>query len=298
MLYFKNNDRVYIGSSINVSNRVSNHKSSLKGFYHTNSLLQRDYNIYGRDNLCWKVLEEFDDDVGTDTLLKRESEYILKYKSHIYGYNKTCIASNRGYSKNNYKDIVFEYKCLDMIEVIKMFLQKYNVKFELIKSSILRKNFLYPHKDILSYRFFRHKDIQITKDFLTYLGHDIVVRKRSFPERKIATTAIICPYYITDATIYKEYFPIAKKARINKCLEKLYTNRYKKEINNIYIACDFNPYKQSALTDFRKWEYKLFCICRELEEGRLEDEITITVLDKETLEEFERIQKEVLNEGN
>jgi len=295
MLYFKNNDRVYIGSSMNVNNRISNHKSSLKGFYHVNSLLQRDYNIYGKDNLCWKVLEEVDD---IDLMLVKESEYILKYKSHIYGYNKTCIASSRGYSKNNYKDIIFEYKYLDMIKVIKMFLQKYDVKFELIKSSILRKNFLYSYKDILSYRFFRHKDIQTTKDFLTYLGHDIAVRKRSFPTRKFSTTVIICPYYITDTKIHQEYFPIVKEARINKCLEKLYTNRYKKEINNIYIACDFNPYKQSVLTDFCKWEYKLFCICRELEEGRFEDEITITVLDKETLEAFERIQKEVLNERN
>lgn len=157
------------------------------------------------------MLEECDDTVNVYDLLRKESEYILEYKSHIYGYNKTCIASSRGYSKNNYKDIVFEYKYLDMIKVIKMFLQKYNVKFELIHNSVLRENFLYSYKDILSYRFFKHKDIKTTKDFLTYLSHDITVRKRVFPKRKFATTVIICPYYITDVKIHQEYFTVAKK---------------------------------------------------------------------------------------
>jgi len=291
MLYFKNNDRVYIGSSVDIKQRISSHKSSLKGVFHTNSLLQRDYNVYGEDNLCWKVLEEFDD---VKRMLKRESEYILKYKSHIYGYNKTCIALSRVNIQQNFIADGQIYFKDDLVSIISNFFKQHKVKFRTVKNTSLKR--IKGYNELFNYgtNISRLGDDGL-KSFVQCIASEISYRDNF----KFKSTAVVFPTYIVNKNLKKKMLPFCKYCKINKPLEKLYTNKYKVLIKNIFIISSFNPYvsEEGYVKDFN-WEFKLFRICRELEEGRFEGEITITVLDKKTLKEFERIQKEVLNERN
>jgi len=44
------NDKIYIGSSINLKNREKDHFKDLKGNYHSNRYLQYAFNKYGENN--------------------------------------------------------------------------------------------------------------------------------------------------------------------------------------------------------------------------------------------------------
>ena len=50
------NNRVYIGSSKDISRRIGEHKSELRLNKHHNRLLQEDYNLYGMDNFKFETV--------------------------------------------------------------------------------------------------------------------------------------------------------------------------------------------------------------------------------------------------
>lgn len=66
------NQKVYIGQSVDVQDRLAHHKSSLKHDRHENSYLQRAYNKYGVDGFEFVVLEY----CAEDQLDERERYYI------------------------------------------------------------------------------------------------------------------------------------------------------------------------------------------------------------------------------
>jgi len=76
---------VYIGSAIDIKDRMKYHKSDLKHFNHHNTDLQVDYNLYGKFNFKYIVLEECDVDVK----IEREQYWIDFYggKESIKNYN-------------------------------------------------------------------------------------------------------------------------------------------------------------------------------------------------------------------
>lgn len=51
------NNKVYIGSSVNIENRWEFHKNELKNNIHGNHYLQKAWNKYGRDNFIFGVIE-------------------------------------------------------------------------------------------------------------------------------------------------------------------------------------------------------------------------------------------------
>lgn len=51
------NNKVYIGQSIHVYDRLSEHKTKLNGKYHSNSHLQHSFNKYGKDSFEFKLLK-------------------------------------------------------------------------------------------------------------------------------------------------------------------------------------------------------------------------------------------------
>lgn len=53
----KVNNRIYIGSSININARIGQHKNDLYNNVHTNKQLQTDYNYYGSHNFKYTILE-------------------------------------------------------------------------------------------------------------------------------------------------------------------------------------------------------------------------------------------------
>ena len=80
------NKKVYIGQSINVLQRWSQHKQHLKGGYHNNDHLQRSWNKYGADSFAFDLLERCTEEELND----KEVYYIKKYNSTDFklGYNE------------------------------------------------------------------------------------------------------------------------------------------------------------------------------------------------------------------
>jgi hypothetical protein len=69
------NNKIYIGSSINLAKRLWVHLNSLKKNKHENTHLQRLVNKYGIDNLSYRVLRTYND-ILYDDLLSKEKEFI------------------------------------------------------------------------------------------------------------------------------------------------------------------------------------------------------------------------------
>lgn len=67
------NNKIYIGSSVNIKRRWDAHKTALKHNKHKAVYLQRSYNKYGKDNFLFEILEVVKD---KNLILTREQYYI------------------------------------------------------------------------------------------------------------------------------------------------------------------------------------------------------------------------------
>lgn len=88
----KQNEKFYIGSSVNIKMRWYAHKSYLRRNIHSNSHLQNAWNKYGEENFIFSILIETDE----DSLLDKEQELIDETKccNKNIGYNKALIAGS------------------------------------------------------------------------------------------------------------------------------------------------------------------------------------------------------------
>lgn len=79
------NNKVYIGQSVDIKSRISNHKWALKHNRHDNVYLQCSYNKYGKQSFEFSVICECNE----DELDRLECYYIDLYHSidRKYGYN-------------------------------------------------------------------------------------------------------------------------------------------------------------------------------------------------------------------
>lgn len=75
-IYNKVNNKRYIGSSNNLSQRLWKHRAVLRHNHHENQHLQNAWNKYGEANFEYIILEKCD----LDALLAREEYYIKLYK--------------------------------------------------------------------------------------------------------------------------------------------------------------------------------------------------------------------------
>lgn len=66
------NNKVYIGSSVNVENRVRDHFSALRGNYHHNRHLQRSFNKFGEEHFSSTLLKKCNE----ENLIKEEQLFI------------------------------------------------------------------------------------------------------------------------------------------------------------------------------------------------------------------------------
>lgn len=84
ILNLQNNKR-YIGYSVDISRRWQTHKRDLKNNKHENDHLQAAYNKYGADSFQYSIIEE----CPVDELKERERYWIEYYDSRKNGYNET-----------------------------------------------------------------------------------------------------------------------------------------------------------------------------------------------------------------
>lgn len=80
------NNKVYIGQSVSVKERLCTHRSLLKRNVHYNTYLQGEYNKYGKANFTFEILEECEESKLDD----KEIYYIAQYDStnRNKGYNR------------------------------------------------------------------------------------------------------------------------------------------------------------------------------------------------------------------
>ena len=85
-IHNKENEKYYIGSSVNVFKRMKQQKSAIKN-YGLNSKILKD--MFSKNfDVEFLILETFEDDTITDEQLRKlEWEYIQKYDSIKAGYN-------------------------------------------------------------------------------------------------------------------------------------------------------------------------------------------------------------------
>lgn len=83
------NDKVYIGSAVNLERRWKEHRSRLACNVHDNQILQRSYNKHGKENYFYVILEYCEQ----NNLIKKETYWIwiLNVTNKEKGYN---ICSN------------------------------------------------------------------------------------------------------------------------------------------------------------------------------------------------------------
>ncbi len=87
------NNKIYVGSSINIKKRINRHFNELRKNIHNNKHLQNAWNKYGEGMFIINVLEEVN---NSNDLLKREQYHInTKNASDLmFGYNLCPNASN------------------------------------------------------------------------------------------------------------------------------------------------------------------------------------------------------------
>ena len=95
------NGKVYVGSSLNLSNREYKHFWMLNKGVHDNLFLQNSFNKYGKDFFIFEILEH----CKSDEIIERENFYIEKYNSNnnLFGYN---LAKVNEFRRNTYNDEV------------------------------------------------------------------------------------------------------------------------------------------------------------------------------------------------
>lgn len=88
------NNKVYIGSAINIPKRWTEHKRNLKKGKHHSRHLQSAWNIYGEQNFKFEILQEVS---NFEHLLAYEQVYLDYYKSYEdeKGYNICKVVGSR-----------------------------------------------------------------------------------------------------------------------------------------------------------------------------------------------------------
>jgi len=118
-------DKVYIGSSVNLKDRRYKHFWMLEKGIHDNQHLQNSYNKFGEEKFKFEILEN----CKYEILVEKENYYIDKFNSNKcdFGYNLAKVSESR---RNTYN------------EEVKVKLSKHNLnkngnikKFELIEIS-------------------------------------------------------------------------------------------------------------------------------------------------------------------
>lgn len=87
------NNKIYIGSSVNIEKRKEKHFWMLKKGIHDNKFLQSSFNRDGIESFSFEIVESCKE----DELVEKENYYILENKSNDmkFGYNLCLVSEDR-----------------------------------------------------------------------------------------------------------------------------------------------------------------------------------------------------------
>ena len=85
------NNKVYVGSAVDINRRKREHYTQLSKGKHCNQKLQNAYNKYGVENFSFEIVESVKD---LQQLISQEQYYIDKFNAVNEGYNICPIAGN------------------------------------------------------------------------------------------------------------------------------------------------------------------------------------------------------------
>ena len=77
--------KIYVGSSINISKRLGEHKTLLRGNKHRNPHMQKAWNKYGEKNFKFEIIEK----INNNSTIEKENFWIEKFntRNNKYGFN-------------------------------------------------------------------------------------------------------------------------------------------------------------------------------------------------------------------
>lgn len=103
----RQNNKIYIGGTLDLRERLANHISELRNNRHHSIYLQRAFNKYGIDSFYFEILELCEPD--WNIIEKLEQGYFEKYRETFVKntYNILNI-SNRGFSKNHSEETILK----------------------------------------------------------------------------------------------------------------------------------------------------------------------------------------------
>lgn len=169
---------VYIGKSININNRLRDHKSSLISNKHKNKYLQRAFNKYGLENFLFEILEECE----CEKLNEKEIYYIKKFNSLNEGYNMTGggdgshnVSFHKNYTIYKFWHPIHGIKECTQIDM-KHFLGEFKPGNKI--SAVIKGKRIHH----LGWRLYENKDLKIDRNEIYHFYHDIygdrICRKR------------------------------------------------------------------------------------------------------------------------
>lgn len=89
LVFCTGNQKVYIGQSVNIYNRISQHTSKLRKNIHPNPYLQRAFIKYGPESFYFTILEQV---IGKNELTDAEIKWIKVYNSLQDGFNVSSVS--------------------------------------------------------------------------------------------------------------------------------------------------------------------------------------------------------------
>lgn len=191
------NNRIYIGSSMNLCSRKNRHFNELRKNKHINHYLQNDFNKCGEKNFVFEIIEEYDL-ITLNELLILEQYYINNfYDKQLNCYNINPFSNHPGgrpLSKLAYEKMLLftrsgEFRTkMSRIHKGKIVLKETRDKMSISKLGQNNSFFGKTHKES-------------TKKKLSELGKTRMKGKK-FPKHKLITKPIISFNLITNETIF------------------------------------------------------------------------------------------------
>src|SRR5699024_3598362 len=90
----KSDGKKYIGSTVDYKKRVRSHLNGLRGGYHENEKLQKDFDVYGEESFEFEIVHHVTDG-NSDKRFRLEAELIKFYNSYESGYNRSYDGRGR-----------------------------------------------------------------------------------------------------------------------------------------------------------------------------------------------------------